>query len=261
MNGLVTLLTDFGDSDTYVGQMKGSLVSVSPSLRWADLTHRVPPQDVRVGAFLLWTAVESFPEGTVHLAVVDPGVGSARRPVAARSREGHLFVGPDNGLLAPAIDRLGGLDAAVELTEPAYWGARRSATFHGRDLFAPVAAHLAAGTPLEKLGRALAELERPFAFPEPRRSGGTLQGEVLHVDTYGNLVTNLPGSLLPPRFSVRVGGVEISNAPHPHYQAVTPGALLALVGSTGLLEVSARDGSAATVIGAGRGAAVLVQAM
>lgn len=259
MNGLITLLTDFGDADTYVGQVKGALLTVSPSVRWVDLTHRVPPQDVRVGAFLLWTAVAAFPPGTVHLAVVDPGVGSARRAVAARSAAGHLFVGPDNGLLGPAIDALGGLAAAVELTEPSFWGPRRSSTFHGRDLFAPVAAHLASGTPLERLGRALTAVERPFTFPPPRREGGLLVGEVLHVDTYGNLVTNLPAAELPARFRARLGEVEISGAPHAHYQAVAPGESLALVGSAGLLELSVRDGSAAAALGAGRGAVVVIE--
>src|SRR5690242_15590872 len=154
----ISLLTDFGLTDTYVGQMKAAILRVAPGAVLVDLTHAVPAQDVRGGAFLLWSGVEAFPEGSLHLAVVDPGVGSTRRAVAARTRRGDVLVGPDNGLLVPALERLGGLIAAVELTEPEYWGPRRSRTFHGRDVFAPVVGHLAAGVPLERLGRALHHL-------------------------------------------------------------------------------------------------------
>jgi S-adenosyl-L-methionine hydrolase (adenosine-forming) len=256
---LVSLLTDFGLRDTYVGQMKAALLRVAPAAVLVDLTHEVPAQDVRGGAFLLWSAVEAFPEGSLHLAVVDPGVGSTRRAVAARARRGDVLVGPDNGLLLPALEQLGGLDAAVELSEPAWWGPRQSRTFHGRDVFAPVVGHLAAGVPLERLGRALAALEAPFSFPAPTVEDGCPVGEVLHVDTYGNLVTNLPGAVLPARFRVHLGPTVIPDAPHAHYQAVAPGGLLSLVGSAGLLEVSVRDGSAARVLGVGRGARVRIE--
>ncbi len=258
MSYLVSLLSDFGQTDTYVGQMKAALLRVAPGALLVDLTHAVPPQDVRAGAFLLWSAVESFPPGSLHLAVVDPGVGSTRREVAARARRGDLFVGPDNGLMVPAIEQLGGLAAAVELNEPAYWGPRQSRTFHGRDVFAPAAGHLAAGVPLERLGSPLQHLEAPFSFPPPTEEEGRPMGEVLHVDTYGNLITNIPGALLPARFQVRLGAAVIKNAPHAHYQTVAPGEPLALVGSTGLLEVSVRDGSAAEVLGVRRGERVHV---
>lgn len=258
---LVSLLSDFGVTDTYVGQMKASILRVAPSATLVDLTHAVPAQDVRAGAFLLWTAVEVFPAGSLHLAIVDPGVGSSRRAVAVRSRRGDVLVGPDNGLLLPALEQLGGLVAAVELTEVAYWGPLRSRTFHGRDLFAPVVGHLAAGVPLEKVGRSVERLEAPFQFPPPSVEDGCPVGEVLHVDTYGNLVTNLPGAQLPARFRVRMGLTVVEGAPHPHYQAVAPGELLALVGSAGLLEISARDGSAASVLGVDRGERVHIEPM
>lgn len=259
MSPLVSLLTDFGVADTYVGQMKAALLGVAPEVTLVDLTHAVPAQDVRAGAYLLWTAVEAFPPGSLHVAVVDPGVGSERRAVAARSQRGDVLVGPDNGLLVPALGLLGGLEAAVELTEPAYWGPRRSSTFHGRDVFAPVAGHLARGVPLERLGRPVEKLEAPFSFPRPAEQGGQLVGEVLHVDAYGNLVTNIPASRLPPRFRVYVGQAVISEAPHPHYMAVAPGALLALVGSSGLLEVSVREDSAEDLLGVHRGERVRVE--
>jgi S-adenosylmethionine hydrolase len=256
---LVSLLTDFGATDTYVGQMKAALLRVAPAATLVDLTHAVPAQDVRAGAFLLWTAVEAFPPGSLHLAVVDPGVGSGRRAVAVRSRRGDVLVGPDNGLLLPAIEQLGGLSAAVELTDSTYWGPLRSSTFHGRDLFAPVVGHLAAGVPLERVGRLVEQLAAPFRIPPPEAEAGLPVGEVIHVDTYGNLITNLPGAQLPARFRVRVGLTVVEGAPHPHYQAVAPGELLALVGSAGLLEISARDGSAASVLGAERGERVHIE--
>jgi S-adenosylmethionine hydrolase len=164
-----------------------------------------------------------------------------------------VFVGPDNGLLGPALDRLGGCVAAVELTERRFWRTSVSTTFHGRDVFGPVAGHLAAGVPLEQLGRQLDDVSRPFALPRP----DGLAGQVVHVDGYGNLVTNLPAASLPRRFVVRLGAWQIE--PRPHYQAVPPGELLALVGSSGLLEISVRDGSAAQATGAQRGSAVLIE--
>jgi S-adenosylmethionine hydrolase len=250
---VVTLLTDFGLGDTYVGQVKGAILSVAPSATLVDLTHAVAPQDVLAGAFLLWSAVEPFPPGTVHLAVVDPGVGSARRAIAIRSARGDAFVGPNNGLLVPAVERLGGIRVAVELTEAAYWRPRQASTFHGRDIFGPVAGRLAVDLPLEYLGPTIGDVQRPFVLPEPRG----LEGEVLHVDTYGNLVTNLPARGLPDPFQVRVRQHIIRGAAN--YAAVEPSALLALVGSAGLLEISARNASAAAITGAGRGSPVRVE--
>ncbi len=257
---IVTLLTDFGQTDTYVGQVKAAILSVAPEARLVDLTHAVPPQDVETGAFLLWSAVEVFPAGTVHLAVVDPGVGSARRAVAVQAARGDYFVGPDNGLLGPAIGHLGGLAAAVELTNATYWRSEPSATFHGRDIFGPAAGHLAAGVAIEELGRHVPHLAKQVHFPEPRRSGAGFVGTVLHVDSFGNLTTNLPAGMLPTHYTVTIRGRVVQGAPHASYRALRPGDLLALVGSTGLLEVSARDGSAAALLQAGRGDQVLVDA-
>jgi S-adenosyl-L-methionine hydrolase (adenosine-forming) len=252
---VVTLLTDFGLDDTYVGQVKGAVLTVAPDATLVDLTHAVPPQDVQAGAFLLWAAVEPFPAGTIHVAVVDPGVGSARRAIAIRSRRGDVFVGPDNGLLLPAVDRLGGCTTAVALTERAYWRlANRdpSPTFHGRDVFGPVAGHLASDVPLERLGQVIDDVRQPFSLPEPNG----LSGEVLHVDTYGNLVTNFRAQSLPARFRVRVGQHTVE--PATHYAEVEPQALMALTGSTGLLEIAARNASAAALTGATRGTPVRV---
>ncbi|MBV8715564.1 MAG: SAM-dependent chlorinase/fluorinase [Chloroflexi bacterium] len=249
---VITLLTDFGLHDTYVGQVKGAILSVAPSAAVVDLTHAVPPQDVLAGAFLLWSAVETFPPGTIHVAVVDPGVGSSRRALAIRAARGDTLVGPDNGLLLPATYRLGGLHDAVALTKQRYWRPDTSATFHGRDIFGPVAAHLARGVPLSDFGPPASDLV-DLRLPEPHG----LEGEVIHVDVYGNLVTNLPAASLPPRFDVLVAG---RSAPFAlFYGSVAPGELLAEVGSNGLLEISVRDGSATKLTGAARGTPVSLQ--
>lgn len=249
---IITLLTDFGLSDTYVGQVKGAIVSIEPTAKLVDLTHAVPPHDILAGAFLLWSAVEVFPRGSIHVAVVDPGVGSTRLALAIRSRRGDVLVGPDNGLLMPALERLGGLDLAVELNRAEFWRPTASSTFHGRDIFGPAAAHLARGVALERLGSPVSD-PVPLSFARP--DGNT--GEVIHVDTYGNLVTNLTAADLPQRFRVRLGSLAIPFARF--YAAVSPGELLALVGSAGLLEISARDASAATLTGASRGTPVQLE--
>jgi S-adenosylmethionine hydrolase len=245
---IVTLLTDFGEADTYVGQVKGAIVSRCPSATLVDLSHAVPPQDIHAGAFLLWTAVNAFPPGTIHLAVVDPGVGSARRAIAIQTRHGHFLVGPDNGLLWPASERLGGPENIVQLPLPT----GVSATFHGRDVFAPAAAALACARALTRLGDPIADpVELTFPTPDGPR------GEVLHVDAYGNLITNFPSEALPAAFIATVSG---HHAPRVNYYAeVEPSALLALAGSAGLLELSVRNGSAARETGAHRGTPVTLR--
>ncbi|MHB8421064.1 MAG: SAM hydrolase/SAM-dependent halogenase family protein [Myxococcales bacterium] len=246
---IVTLLTDFGLADSYVAQMKGVLLARVPAASLVDVTHLVPPQDVRAGAFQLWSAVLAFPAGTVHLAVVDPGVGTGRRAVAVRSRRGDSLVGPDNGLLAPALERLGGATEAVELRAPP----QASRTFHGRDVFAPAAAALAAGAEVLDLGSPIEALDRSAAFPIPERSTRGLRGAVLGSDAFGNLITNLPATWLPSSFDVRVAGRLIHGGPHGCYEAVAPGGLLALIGSSALLEIAVRGGSAKRVLRAGAG--------
>jgi S-adenosyl-L-methionine hydrolase (adenosine-forming) len=253
---LITLLTDFGLEDTYVGQMKGAILATAPATSLVDLTHAVPPQDLQAGAFLLWSAVETFAAGTIHLAVVDPGVGSPRRGLAIRCTRGDTFVGPDNGLLAPAVERLGGALTAVSLADERFWRttvAAPSATFNGRDIFGPVAGHLANGVPLEDLGPVVTDFEH---FALPRASGRT--GEVIHIDRFGNLVTNLPATSLPKqRFQARVGDKLVPCLGY--YAAAPPSGLLALVGSAGLLEICARDASAAKLTGVRRGAPVTLE--
>ena len=255
---LITFLSDFGTTDTYVGQVKGAIATVAPDAVVVDLTHQVPAQDVRAGAFLLWTAVEAFPPGSVHLAVVDPGVGTARRAVAVRSARGDVFVGPDNGLLPMAIARLGGLQLAIELTNTEFHRMSRSDTFHGRDLFGPVAAYAARGTDVELLGAEAGALASPYELAAPRREVDHWVGQVLHVDGYGNLITSFAQEHLPPRFEVVAGDRRIRGGAA-SYQAVDTGELLAVIGSSGLLELAVRDGSAALMLGLGRDAPVVVR--
>lgn len=255
MGRVITLLTDFGTRDAYVAAMKGVILGICPEATIVDVTHEVPPQDVRAGAFLLAEAAPYFPEGTIHVAVVDPGVGSARRPIAAETARAHL-VGPDNGIFQRFL-RSAPLCRAVEIANPHYRRPDVSSTFHGRDLFAPAAAHLARGVDLSELGppvHTLAELE----LPRPRQAPGLVEGEVIHVDRFGNLITNLESRDLGAVRAVEVPGAFLSGLSRT-YADVEPGALLALIGSGGLLEISVRDGSAAAALGAGRGARVAVR--
>jgi S-adenosylmethionine hydrolase len=243
---IVTLLTDFGAVDTYVGQLKGVILAINPSVAVVDLTHSVPAQNVRAGAFLLWTAVEAFPPGSIHVAVVDPGVGTGRRAIAAKCARGDFFVGPDNGLLPVAINRLGGLTDAVELTRSKYWRPRVSRTFHGRDVFAPVAGHLARGVSLRELGEGIADLQGPHSFPLASEQGDALHGEILHIDSFGTLITNIWGDQLADEFALTIRGRRIAGRQNAVFESAAEGTLVGFVGSAGLVEIALRNGNAAT---------------
>jgi S-adenosylmethionine hydrolase len=254
-NRIVTLLTDFGTDDTYVAQMKGAMLSVAPDLRFEDVTHAGAPQDVAEGAWLLRTACRAFPPGTVHLCVVDPGVGTARRAICIETPSAR-FVGPDNGLLslaAPPVD----VRRVVEITNERHLLSPRSRTFHGRDVFAPAAAALAAGIPPSELGPDVDGLVR-LAVPAPVRDGGVLRGQVVYADGFGNLATNIDAASLPATVArVEIGARRIDGVVAT-YGAVATGELLALVNSWGVLEVARRDGDARTVLGVDVGAVVTV---
>lgn len=265
---LVTLTTDFGMADGYVGTMKGVILGIAPDARLVDLSHEIAPQDVRQAAYVLYTAYPFFPPHTVHLVVVDPGVGSARRPIALRTPAGY-FVGPDNGVFSYVMAREP-VEAVVELANPRYRLPQISHTFHGRDVFAPAAAHLAAGVSIKALGPPVLN---PVTFPLPRLeiASDSVTGEVLHTDHFGNVITSI-GKLawsedelaLEPAFhdvtgkeqirfkaikaTVVVAGQEISGV-FRTYAEVEPGAVLALVSSEGYLEIAVREGSAARRLG------------
>lgn len=243
---VLTFLSDFGRASPYPAAMKAVAAAICDAA-FVDISHDVPPQSVRGGAYLLWSVAPACPPGTVHCAVVDPGVGTDRAALAIISG-GQAFVGPDNGLLVPAARRMGA-PVVYRLTNSSYWRAPISATFHGRDVFAPAAAHLAAGTPPAALGDP-ADTYVDLVFPTGRWDGAALVGEVLWVDAFGNLVTTIPGSLLgalPPGESV---GVETSRAAvraqcGRTFADAAPGGAVVLTGSDGLVEVAVNRGSAA----------------
>jgi S-adenosylmethionine hydrolase len=242
---VITLLTDFGTSDGYVGEVKGVLVSGAPGAMVLDISHEVRAQDVDGARLAVARYWRRFPKGTVHLVVVDPGVGSARAAIAVAS-DGRYLVGPDNGVLSPAL--LARDARVVSLPLPAH----ASNTFHGRDVFAPAAAALAAGVPLEELG---APFDSPIVrrTPEARRLGdGRVLGEVISVDRFGNLITNIV-AMNGGSVDVASRSLEVRRA----YADVRIGEVTALVGSLGFVEIAVRDGSAAALLGAGKGAPVL----
>lgn len=241
---IITLLSDFGIEDVYIGVMKGVITQICPVARLIDLTHAVPPQNLLAARFHLMTSCGSFPKGTVHLAVVDPGVGSQRRSIAIQL-ETRFLVGPDNGIFSGLLQKYPAI-AAIELDNPQYWRTPKpSHTFHGRDIFAPAAAHLANGVPLEKLGTPL-DLKTLVDLPvqQPERSDSKLFGTIQHVDHFGNLITTLPGEWLQNRpWSVKVQGhTPISGVST--YADVQLGELAAFIGSHGWLEIAVNGASA-----------------
>ncbi len=245
---IVTLTTDFGDRDGYVGAMKGVILSRAPGVTLVDITHAVPRHDVAAAANALADAAPYFPPGTVHVAVVDPGVGGARAAVVVAAG-GHLFVGPDNGVFALAAPRP---DAVHAIADPGFRRESVAASFHGRDLFAPAAARLALGAPPAAAGPPVA-LRGRLALAAGAGAGAAHQ--VVHVDRFGNLVTDIAGVPATARF--RVAGRAIAGV-RETYESVAPGELVAYVGSRGTIEIAVREGSAAELLGAARGTAVEV---
>ena len=257
MAGLVTLLTDFGSRDGYVAAVKGALLARAPDLRIVDVTHEIAPGDIQAAAFVLSQAAPGFPHDTVHLVVVDPGVGSARLALAG-CIGAQLYVAPDNGVLGfvLAADEPGPFHA---IESAAFASADASPVFHGRDVFAPAAAFLAQGGHPGELGRALRvpDLVR-LPGPGPRVDGGETRGSIIHVDRFGNLISDVPLAAAPPAGAVvELAGREIALARS--YSDVEHGVLVALRGSSGLLEIAVNAGSAAADLGARRGDVVILR--
>lgn len=242
---LITLLTDFGTADAYVAEVKGALLSAAPGATLVDVTHAVPPGDVRAAAYLLGRVWHRFPLDAVHLAVVDPGVGTDRAALALRAH-GHYFVGPDNGLFTFVLR-----NAEVQIVAlPTPDGA--SPTFHGRDLFAPAAAALASGAELGLLGEPFAGMPVRLAYGEPHHEGKSVVGQVVYVDRFGTLVTNLTPDLVPSYAVLEVEGLEVGPLRRT-FGDVPTGGLVAYLGSGGQIEIAVRDGSAARRLGMGVG--------
>lgn len=258
MSPIITLTTDFGLQDHYVSVMKAVILKISPSCRMIDVSHEIPPQDVMAGAWVVRNAAMLFPPGTVHLVVVDPGVGTERNPVALKI-EDQFFVGPDNGLfslIADAFDY-----QAVRLTKSKYWREQKSNTFHGRDVFAPVAAHLAAGVPLNDLGEPVDELiTYRWAVPISDKDG--IQGWVVHIDRFGNLITNISADLiqsLQADLGIRIyAGNTILNNIETAFASVPDGEPVAYIGSSGTLEIAINKGNAKEMLSVEKGAQVSI---
>lgn len=242
---IITLLTDFGTADSYVAEVKAVLLSRAPNVTIVDISHEVHPGDIRAGQYLLGRAWKHFPDGTIHLAIVDPSVGTERRAIAAES-SGHRFVAPDNGLLS--FLQQGARCVALPIPHVA------APTFHGRDVFAPAAASLATGASLESLGTIITD---PYhsPLPTPRSDGLTVVGEVIYVDRFGTLVSNIPGNAVQRGVRIQVEGTDAGSLSRT-FRDVARGALVAFVGSGGTVEIAVRDGSAARMLGVGVGAEV-----
>ena len=240
MNPVITLLTDFGTVDYFVGAVKGAILSISPGAVIVDITHEIPPQDIETGAFTLLAAYQTFPPGTIHVAVVDPGVGSERRPLIVNANE-QLFVGPDNGLFSYMYDSEPS-HRTYHVTANQFFRPSISSTFHGRDIFAPVAAALSNGVAPDEFGRLIDDEVRLPSLDTPLR--------IIHIDRFGNCITNITRDLSPAEIMVK--GKTISEV-RQFYGDGDDQSLFAIWGSAGFLEISVNGGSAAKVLGAKRG--------
>jgi hypothetical protein len=272
--GVVTLLTDFGTKDYFVGAMKGAILSVNPQANVIDITHEIPPHDIFSAAFTLANYYKNFPRGTIHVCVVDPGVGSERRAILLETRD-YFFLAPDNGLLSFVFDEIesgkltplltGGLSPrgfrVFELANEKYFAAAVSRTFHGRDVFAPVAGHLSSRVEPEKLGGGIEDFVR-FETPRPRNlSAGEIEAEIIHVDYFGNLVTNLKAEDLPAEFFLEVNETRIDKHQKFYAEADEKGEIFSIPGSAGFLEIVAFQDSAARLLKAAAHQKILLQSV
>jgi S-adenosylmethionine hydrolase len=251
----LTLTTDFGTSDWYAGALKGTLLRLAPGVVLVDLSHDIAPGDIAAASLMLTGAAPTFPAGTLHLAVVDPGVGSARRLLAVAA-SGQIFVGPDNGLFTTFLDGA----AVYSVERPDLYLDAPGQTFHGRDRFAPIAAAILGGTPLDRLGPRIEDAER-LASPPPYRDQrrGVVTGSVVHVDRYGNAVTDIPATWVGAgQVMAKVRGVHVLRLAT-HYSELEPGVPALIAGSLGTLEIALRDESAATALAIRRGDAITIE--
>jgi S-adenosyl-L-methionine hydrolase (adenosine-forming) len=255
---VITLTTDFGTSDYFVGSMKGVILSANPDARIVDISHDIPPQDIEAAAFTLLAAYKSFPKGTVHVAVVDPGVGSSRSPILLAANE-QYFVGPDNGLFGYICEREENWQA-FQITNESYFRQPVSTTFHGRDVFAPVAAALSRGTTPEELGSPITEFVKleslvPIPFVE-----GEIKGRIIHIDNFGNCVTNLTEEHLPDSAELEVNDKEITTVKKFFAEDTKKKSkVFMILGSAGFLELAAKNTSAAKILKAKRGDTVTIR--
>lgn len=256
---LISLTTDFGTRDWFVGTMKGVIAGIAPGTGVVDLTHEIPPGDIHAGAFSLLASYAFFPPGTIHVVVIDPGVGSERKPIAVKTAR-YVFVGPDNGVLSWALEKE--LVLGVRLLENrAVCLEHISNTFHGRDIFSPAAAHLSNGTAFESVGPAARTFQKLDCWA-PIQRPGKVEGRIIYIDHFGNGITNIPNpqQQLKNGMECRVKGKRLWTVPYENYfQAVPVSAAVAVPGSSGYLEVAVNAGSAEKILGLKRGCSVVLQ--
>jgi len=255
-SGIITLLTDFGDRDGFVGTMKGVMLSINPAAKIIDLSHQVPDQDIAAGAFILGHSYSYFPHGTVHVAVVDPGVGSTRKILAVQTQH-YFFVAPDNEILN-YIFHSGETLTVIEVLNKQFFLEQVSQTFHGRDIFAPVAAHLSAGVPISRLGPETQTFRRG-EIKQPVVADSHLTGEIIYIDKFGNLITNIPAGMLKRPIAIIQTGSLVLNQLSGAYSEVAIGQPVALIGSAGYLEIAIRHGNASQQFARNRGDQITVK--
>jgi hypothetical protein len=266
MGSIITLTTDFGISDPYIGEMKGAILGINPKATIIDLCHNIKPQNILEASFLISTAYRSFPEETIHVIVVDPGVGSGRRLVLLKTPVA-FFIAPDNGVLSYVLfsnsHQVAELDLeikekelpagleAISITNSRFWRHPTSSTFHGRDIMAPVAAYLSLGTSLYEFGEVihfLLAFTPPHPYVDSEASDGSIVGHIIHIDHFGNLITNIKSDLITEDITVEVCGRYIQGLSSCYSEASEGGELLALIGSSGNLEIAAKNKSAADML-------------
>ena len=259
---IITLTTDFGTSDAYVGVMKGVILSVNPNAQIVDITHAIPPQDIHEAAFLIYSVYPYFPTGTIHTIVVDPGVGSERRAIVYQT-DRAFFVCPDNGILTYLLQEVGHEEVpagnVVAIQNRDYCLPEVSNTFHGRDIFAPVAAHLSLRVPLAELGPPVQDLVR-LSIPTPHVSKDTIIGQIVKIDAFGNAITNISESMLvggTAPYEITVGNTRLTRINRAYAESEI-GESLAIIGSFGALEIAVNGDSAERHLGLKRGDAVVV---
>jgi len=258
---IITLLTDFGLRDSYVGALKGAMLTIAPHIKIIDVAHTIPQQDILEAAYILKGYYREYPRGTIHLAVVDPGVGGPRRPILVETRD-HYFIGPDNGIFSYVYQEQD-VSRVIHLTAIQYFAAHISDTFHGRDIFGPVAAHLASGVESRWFGKPVGDFVR-LPLPQLKVGPNAMAGEVIYVDRFGNLITNIEMTAFynlvkGKRYRIIVGDCLIETICR-SYSEGQPGQIIGLFGCQQTLEISINRGSAANKLGKGRGLPVMVQA-
>ncbi len=253
---IITLTTDFGNKDGYAGAVKGVLLKINPHLKITDITHEISPFNILEGALVLNSFYQFYPRGTIHLVVVDPGVGSKRKGILLQT-DNYFFIGPDNGIFSLVYEKEK-IRQVVDLTSSRYFLQKTSSTFHARDIFAPVSAYLSLGVRLEEFGSSSRECYK-FKLPRPQYRGNRLEGEIIHIDRFGNLVSNISSELLPAeRVQVRIGQRKIKGL-NRFYAEKKKGELTVLIGSTNFLEIAVNQGDAQRLLKAKIGDKITIE--